>query len=180
MKKAALISSCQSYRYSLMRDWSEGSSRIIYTLIGLNPSTADAEVDDNTIRREIDFVKIHGGNCLLKVNLYALRSTDPDALKDKNLSGYQLIGADNWTHVEQALKAAEKVILCWGSHDAALDVAQHLLEEYFDEYGHKFYHLGDLTKIGAPRHPLYLSKTAQLNKVTTLYGMTLTQQGGCK
>ena len=50
MQRRALISDDGQYRYRLLRRWSD-SERASATFIMLNPSTADAEVDDPTIRR---------------------------------------------------------------------------------------------------------------------------------
>ena len=44
MKKSAVISDCEKYRYQLLRQWDESTDLVLF--IGLNPSTADAELDD--------------------------------------------------------------------------------------------------------------------------------------
>lgn len=75
----AVLSEDRAYRYLLHRKW-DGAEKTV-TFIGLNPSTADETTDDRTIRRCIDFTKRWGGNRLLMVNLFSLRSTDPSALK---------------------------------------------------------------------------------------------------
>jgi len=176
MKKSAAISNCNSFRYELERDWSDGSPLKTLGIIGLNPSTADAEIDDNTIRKDISFAKIHGFNRILKGNLFGIRSTDPEILNSKILNSYQTIGPDNWTYIEKILKQSEIVILAWGAHPAAFMNGQHFIEEFFYEYGHKFYHLGPLTKMGAPRHTLYLPYSSSLNKVKELYGLLLKEK----
>jgi hypothetical protein len=48
MKKSAVISQCQSYRYELRRVWDETKPPGLFS--GLTPSTAEAEVEDNTSR----------------------------------------------------------------------------------------------------------------------------------
>jgi hypothetical protein len=55
----AVISDCGRYRYSLTRSWADGDNRVVFVM--LNPSTADAEVDDPTIRRCIGFAKAWAG-----------------------------------------------------------------------------------------------------------------------
>lgn len=80
MVKDAVISDCGQYRYLLSRDWESGLQRLVF--IGLNPSTADAEIDDPTIRRLIGFSKAWGYGGFDIVNLFALRSKDPKMLCD--------------------------------------------------------------------------------------------------
>lgn len=44
MKRDAILSPCRTYRYELTRRWQEGSQ--LAGWIMLNPSTADANIDD--------------------------------------------------------------------------------------------------------------------------------------
>lgn len=53
MESDALISQCGQYRYWLTRIWDETIRPL--PIIMLNPSTADASIDDPTIRRCISF-----------------------------------------------------------------------------------------------------------------------------
>ena len=72
MKKKANISDCGKYRYSLERHWGEGNKTVIF--VGLNPSIADAEIDDPTIRRCINFAKSWGYDRLIMLNISAYLS----------------------------------------------------------------------------------------------------------
>src|SRR5689334_16488446 len=74
VRKAASISECGRYRYSLHRWWGAGE-RLYFVM--LNPSTADAEVDDPTIRRCMGFARTLGFDGIGVVNLYAFRATKP-------------------------------------------------------------------------------------------------------
>lgn len=52
MKTGAVISGCKTYRYSLWREWDHQKPRLGWIM--LNPSIADAETDDPTIRRCVE------------------------------------------------------------------------------------------------------------------------------
>lgn len=75
MIREAYLSNCRRYRYWLTRVWD--GSLPMYAVIGLNPSTADATVDDATIRKEIGFGQRLGFGGLLMLNVGAYRATDP-------------------------------------------------------------------------------------------------------
>ena len=101
-RKQAVLSDCGTYRYRLWRKWGCGSPLLF---VMLNPSTADAEVDDATIRRCLGFADAHGFGELEVVNLYAYRATDPADLKR---AGYP-VGPDNDAHIEDAMHACAAV-----------------------------------------------------------------------
>jgi hypothetical protein len=77
MERYAVISECGQYRYSLVRKWAVGKH---LTFVMLNPSTADATVDDATIRKCIGFAKRYGYASIYVYNLYAFRATKPKDL----------------------------------------------------------------------------------------------------
>lgn len=55
-RKSASLSACGKYRYTLGRAWGLGvREQCAMSFVMLNPSTADAEHDDPTIRRCIHF-----------------------------------------------------------------------------------------------------------------------------
>lgn len=79
MKKHATLSDCGKYRYWLERSWEETGKGFVNWIM-LNPSTADAEIDDQTIRKCIGFSKLWGYDGMHVVNLFAFRATDPESL----------------------------------------------------------------------------------------------------
>jgi hypothetical protein len=79
MISLASISSCKKYRYSLDRIRDENKDLCVWIM--LNPSIADDNIDDPTIRRVINFSKQYWYWWCHIVNLFSLRSTDPKELK---------------------------------------------------------------------------------------------------
>lgn len=73
--RAASLSSCGSYRYLLVREWAPNGRTAVFVL--LNPSTADADRDDATTRRCINYAQDWGCNSAWIVNLYAWRARHP-------------------------------------------------------------------------------------------------------
>jgi hypothetical protein len=148
----ASISACGTYRYWLSRWWGDGFR--VATFVMLNPSTADAHADDPTIRRCIGFAKRLGANALRVVNLYALRSPDPDDIfEDPDPVGPR---NDNTIYAE---RLSDWVIAAWGAHSAATPGRVARVRELLA--GREVHCLGR-TKSGAPRHPLYLPADAPL------------------
>lgn len=151
----AEISACGTYRYTLTRKTQCPLRWIMPALfIMLNPSTADAEKDDPTIRRCISFAERHSCTDLTVVNLFALRSTNPKEL----LKHPDPIGPLNDQRIaEQIYKHRGGIVIAaWGSHSFAKDRA----DEIINKFG-PFVCLGT-TKNGSPRHPLYVRSDTPL------------------
>lgn len=153
----AVISECGRYRYTLTRFWGTGFTQVFCML---NPSTADAEADDPTIRRCIGFAKREGAGGLLVVNLFAHRATDPKNLPD-HITAF---GPDNYAALVSAGKlaasTARPIIAGWGAHQSA-DAGSAAAIRAFGEAGASLVALG-LTKAHAPKHPLYVRSDAPL------------------
>ncbi len=155
MQRTARFSPCSRYRYSLSRTWDKSLPRVLF--IGLNPSTADDQCDDPTVRRCIGFAQRWGYGGLILVNLFAYRTTDPTGLTEVN----DPVGPDNdrWIAIEQT--RAERVVAAWGNHGVLLNRDNAVLENLTQVYC-----LG-ITKPGCPRHPLYLASKTPLQKLKT-------------
>lgn len=152
----AVISSCGQYRYRLTRKTRCPLRWVRKCLfIMLNPSTADAEKDDPTIRRCIWFAEQNGCPDLTVVNLYALRSTDPMEL----MKHPDPVGPENKKYLFSAIESHDVLIAAWGQHPAARmsDLASELLTV------EDLMCLG-VTKHGYPKHPLYIRKDQPLVK----------------
>ena len=72
-EKSAIISECEQYRYELRRIWQPKKGLVCWVM--LNPSIADANIDDPTIRRCIGYTAKWGYGGRVVVNLFALRAT---------------------------------------------------------------------------------------------------------
>lgn len=153
MIRNATVSDCGRYRYRLGRRWGEGAALVF---IMLNPSTADAEVDDATIRRCIKFAQAHEFGALEVVNLFAYRATDP---KDLRRAGYP-VGPENDNHIAAAVVSAAAVCLAWGANVADLERPQIVLPMLRDA-GVQLQCLR-ITRSGYPQHPLMLPSSCRL------------------
>lgn len=149
----AAFSPCFRYRFRLGREWLTGQGEVLFVM--LNPSTADAEVDDPTIRRCIGFAQRWGFQRLTVGNLFAWRATDPKELKRVD----DPVGLENDYHLTEMSMAAEVTIAAWGVHGLYRDRAQEVLPFLCDVE-----HLG-LTKDGYPKHPLYLPNDARRERL---------------
>lgn len=151
MHGKALISPCGAYRYYLARPSDvERPDRGTALFVMLNPSTADAHVDDPTIRRCRGFARTWGCNGFTVANLFALRSTDPSVL----LQHADPVGPQNDLHLRQMAAEYGDVVLAWGANRAARQRAVQVAT-MMREAGARLWCLGT-TKSGAPRHPLYV------------------------
>lgn len=153
MESSALISDCGRFRYRLGRRWGDGPFLLF---ILLNPSTADAEKLDPTLRRCIGFAQTHHFNALEVVNLFAFRATYP---RDLKAAGYP-VGPDNDLHIAAALSGACSVCVGWGDRARGLARPADVLA-LVGRSGHGVQCLA-VTVHGLPGHPLMLSSSCRL------------------
>lgn len=153
---SAIISSDQKYRYRLTRTLNAMGDSVCFIM--LNPSTADAEKDDPTIRRCKDYVLRLGYGQLEVVNLFAYRATDPDVLY--GMSKLAVIGPENDKHIAEAACAAHLTICAWGNH-GILHGRDREVIKLLCFNGIQPHALKINAKSGQPGHPLYLKSNAQ-------------------
>jgi hypothetical protein len=147
MKKDAFIDQTGMYRYSLSRIWNDDAPSVLFIM--LNPSTADANEDDRTIRRCIGFAKAWGFGSLEIRNLFAFRSTNPNELKKCK----DPIGPENDRHILEAAQKADKIVLAWGAHG----VLKERNREVYKMIASYIPECIDKTNGGHPKHPLYIA-----------------------
>jgi len=138
----------RAYRYRLSRTWDPTGP--VVTFVMLNPSTADAEVLDPTVRRCLGFARAWGFGSLEVVNLFAFRATDPRDL----LRADAPVGPANDRAILGAVSAADRVVVAWGARGAHLGRAA-AVAGLLHAGPSRPLGLGT-TKGGQPRHPLYV------------------------
>ncbi|POA45578.1 hypothetical protein C1893_23265 [Pseudomonas sp. MPR-ANC1] len=152
---SAIISPCGQYRYRLDRDCGlpfEGSKVIAY--FGINPSTADATLDDQTVRKWRGFTIRNGGHRFIVGNVFAYRATDVDELVRVD----EPFGLEWREHLIQIIAEADILVPCWGRLSKiprALRRAPPELMKRLIDSGKPVLHFG-VTKSGDPLHPLLL------------------------
>lgn len=147
---SAIISDCGFYRYRLERHGLPGAGAVAWIMV--NPSTADAEADDPTIRKVRGFSERMGAGWFVVGNLFAYRAKDINALK----SVRDPIGPENDEYLRQIMADADRVVVAWGSSGK---LPKHLRRRWMaitrmaDEMGRELLCLG-AAQDGHPLHPL--------------------------
>lgn len=147
--RSASISSCGRYRYALERSTGIAGPNLAWLMC--NPSTADAHVDDATIRKVVGFTRRNGYGVAMVANLFAWRATDP---KDVLANLADAEGPENFRAIRQAAEIADAVVCAWGAFPWVRPQARRVLD-YLSELPSppRLLCLG-VSKDGAPLHPL--------------------------
>lgn len=163
----AVISDDELYRYVLWRTWDPALPRAVYCM--LNPSTADGNEDDNTIRRCTRFARELGFGGYDVVNLYAYRATEPlelvKASEPQGTNADRIIGPENGIWWADVISGADVLICAWGAWWNGTPAKRRPKRNSPVPLAHGFDVLVKClgtTKEGAPRHPLYLPAAAKL------------------
>lgn len=139
----AEFSEDRKYRYALWRTWGHSNKGKVM-FIGLNPSTANEELNDATIRRCIGFAKSWGYGGMYMLNLYSYVSKDP-----KKLVLDEQIEKNNEKLLEYSQKS-DIVILAWGcfkNHTKRMEEVEKMFPLAY---------CISKSKDGFPNHPLFL------------------------
>jgi hypothetical protein len=157
-EKSAVISPCGTWRYRLERVVSEAG--IVFAYFGVNPSTANAEDEDQTTMKWRGFTVRNGGRRYIAGNPFAFRCTDVRGLA----RAADPIGPDNDTHLQGIIADADVLVPCWG----AVHKVPRAMRYRFD---HLLRMLRDSRKpvlcfgrarCGSPKHPLMLGYETSL------------------
>ena len=147
------------YRYIL---GTRGKNPLI--CIGINPSTAEPDNLDNTLKSVERIAHGNGFDSFIMFNVYAQRATDPDAMeKNCNLALHKE-NLKAFCHV-LSLSEHPAVWAAWGSiiekRDYLADCVRDMVAAG-QSYGASWYCAGAVTKKGHPHHPLYLRKDEKI------------------
>ena len=154
MNKKTIITPDRKYRYQLYRRTGDGDKKICFIM--LNPSTADENNNDPTIRRCIDFARRCGCGGLYAVNLYAWRATDPRELRKPPQENK--VGPENNSFIKSCVAGCDLTVVAWGALKNGLQQSR---AELVSGWLANPKTLG-LTKNGHPRHPLTLPGDSEL------------------
>ena len=159
MKKSAIISNCNKYRYELHREWDKDKRKVLFIM--LNPSTADADNNDLTTIRCMNFAKKWGYGGIMIGNIYPFRAKRPKDLRKwvrdcKHSKRFQ--DHINYRHMIGMAEQADLIVCAWGCNykDGTPDWIEelgdlHYLELCDDGITPK-HPLGNLSKDLKPKH----------------------------
>lgn len=138
----AEFSEDRKYRYCLWRIWNENKPKIMF--VGLNPSTAREDKNDNTITKLVKITKNNGFGGFYMMNLFAIVSADPKILQtDSNPLG------DNNGWLEKIAPKCDKIVFAWGNFKEAKERSIEVINMFKEPY------CLFQNKNGSPKHPLY-------------------------
>lgn len=157
--KSAVVSEPDGiFRWSLSRSFDREG--LVYLFLGVNPSTADHTIDDQTVKKWNGFVERFGGSKYLVGNVFSYRATDVKKLKYPN----DLFGSSHYEYIDAMIAECDVIVPCWGSRSKVPKE----LHYHFDRMlrrcvssGKPIKHFG-LTASGDPKHPLMLSYSTEL------------------
>lgn len=157
---SAVISDCGLYRYRLEREVQQEG--LVFAYFGVNPSTADASIDDPTVRKWRGFTQRNGGRKFIVGNVFAYRATDVNALGA--VTPHAAEGPEQWGYLFDIMGDADVLVPCWGGreklpknlHPFLLDLSNELAAT-----GKALMCFGT-TKSGDPKHPLFLPYETEL------------------
>lgn len=157
MIRDARFSHCGAFRYTLSRVWDRALPPLLFVM--LNPSTADAQTDDPTIRRCIGFARRLGFGAAHVVNVFAYRATDPRELARVGWPQGDRNEFEVLCSAAEVVKRDGAIVAAWGAHARGrpeTDRMYRTLAAVAPVYALR------LLRDGTPAHPLMLPYSCQL------------------
>ena len=148
----AKFSSCDRYRYSLMRMWNENLPGVMFLM--MNPSTADLQKNDPTVAKCMRLAVRWGYGRLYVGNVCAYRATD----KRNLLFVDDPVGAENHASLLAMAGHVGRIVVAHGKLPTGLQ--QHAVRACvaLQEAGHSLHVLKLSETDGTPWHPLYIKE----------------------
>ena len=129
--------------------------------IGLNPSTADENNDDPTIRKCMYYAYQWGFGGLIMVNLFAFRATLPNDLKKSKFP----VGKNNNQFIINAIQESEMTIVAWGNDGQLFGRDKEVVRLISNPM------CLNINKTGQPSHPLYQKNDATPKSYNNKYSL---------
>ncbi len=153
------------YRYIL---GTRGKNPLI--CIGINPSTAQPDDLDNTLKSVERIALGNGFDSFIMFNVYAQRATNPDAMEKiynpllhkENLEAFRYV---------LSISQTPAVWAAWGTIIEKRDYLPQCVRDMVqigESYGASWYCAGKVSKKGHPHHPLYLRKDEKIKPFDVL------------
>ena len=152
----------QVYRHTLTRTWGAHKPGPYALWIGMNPSTALADRDDPTIRRELIYtMRWLPVACYIKINVCDYRATEPgDLLKP----GVRPCSPRNIPLACHLIRNAHTIVVGWGNVGARLPEAVADMESALRANAEGRVWCLELNESGSPKHPLYVKGDTPLQE----------------
>ena len=148
ISRSADISSDRKERFSLSRIWDSKKPKVLYIM--LNPSYADDEFDDPTIRRLIFFSKKFKYGGFYVTNLFTQITPYPKLLNiDSTISN------NNLKIIKDLVLKSKTIVYAWGNYIEEPDELKKFISNPMC-FGKNIN--------GTPKHPLYLPSDSKLLK----------------
>lgn len=147
-------------RYSLQISLVSGGTDVL-VVIQKNPSKADRRISDHTINRVLNYIERNRGTCgplksvgrVVFLNLIPWYETRSRLLANRAKA---LVDPENLAVIRRFLDPGSPCIIAWGNPPAGLKAPYESLArkvlEYLRRGGNPVFRVGDLTRLGYPRH----------------------------
>jgi len=139
----------------------KGDKTLIF--FGVNPSTATPGNYDQTMKKIKNLTLVKNYNSWIMFNLYPQRTTNPDYL---DIKCNEIIHKENLKIINKLIPSNSTVVAAWGDLITKRTYLTNCLKDIVKELENKeitWKHIGDLTKEGNPRHPLFLKNKEVMN-----------------
>lgn len=133
--------------------------------IGINPSTAEPDNLDNTLKSVSRIAAGNGFDSFIMFNVYAQRATNPDHM-DRELN--EALHRENMRAFRYILERSGDSPAIWAAWGAIVEKRSYLkncladMVREGDAFGASWYKAGKCSLKGHPHHPLYLKKDSPL------------------